>query len=309
MAHAMPQVAGVKHKFIRVGDLNLHIALAGEGEPVLLVHGWPQHWYAWRLVIPRLAQRYRVIAMDIRGFGWSDIAWDGFETESMAEDIFGLIDALELDRVRYVGHGWGGWIGLAAALSRPDRIERLFALSVLPPWLRPTPGNLAALARLRRQAAVATPLVGPLLCRRKRFVTRTIRRAARNRANLDRQTLRIYARDLRASTRARAATLLHRTFLSRELLPVLGGRYRDRHLATPTLIACGQRDLLRPRILGSPAMPADDLRVETVPRAGHFLPEEAPEWVADRALAFFDETGRPAPDGGAAEPAAAGEPV
>jgi pimeloyl-ACP methyl ester carboxylesterase len=305
----MPQVPGVKHKFIRAGDLNLHVALAGEGEPVLLVHGWPQHWYAWRLVIPRLAERHRVIAVDIRGFGWSDIAWEGFDTETLAGDVFRLMDALEIDRIRYLGHGWGAWIGLAAALSRPDRIERLVALSVLPPWLRPTPGNLAALARLRRQAAVAAPLAGPLLCRRKRFVTRTIRRSARNRANLDRQTLRIYARDLRASTRARAAALLHRTFLARDLLPVLAGRYRGRHLATPTLIACGQRDLLRPRLLRSVAMPADDLRVETVPRAGHFLPEEAPEWVSDHALAFFGEAEPPAAGGSAAEPAAAGEPV
>lgn len=288
MAHAMPQVEGVRHKFIRVGDLNLHVALAGEGEPVLLVHGWPQHWYAWRLVIPRLAERYQVIAMDIRGFGWSDIAWEGFQTESMADEVFGVLDALELDRVRYLGHGWGGWIGFAAALARPERIERLVALNVLPPWLRPTPLNLASLVRLRRQAAVAAPLVGPLLCRRKRFVTHTIRRGAKDRTNLGSEPLRIYARDLRASTRARAATRLHRTFLRGELFAVLRGRYRRRHLATPTLVLHGQRDLVRPRLFASPAMPADELRIELVPKAGHFLPEERPDLVVERALAFFD---------------------
>jgi pimeloyl-ACP methyl ester carboxylesterase len=288
MAHAMPQVAGVKHKFVPLGDLNLHVALAGEGEPVLLVHGWPQHWYAWRLVIPRLAERHQVIAMDIRGFGWSDIAWQGFESESLANDAFRLMDALEIDRFNLLGHGWGAWIGLAAALSRPERIDRLVALSPLPPWLRPNPVDLAALVRLRRAAAVAAPLIGPLLCRRRRFVTRTIRRGAADRTNLGPEPLRIYARDLRASTRARAATLLHRTFLRSELPAVLGGRYRRRHLATPTLVLHGQRDLVRPRLFASPAMPADDLTVEMVPKAGHFLPEERPDLVAERALAFFD---------------------
>jgi pimeloyl-ACP methyl ester carboxylesterase len=259
---------------------------------VLLVHDWPQHWYAWRLVIPRLAERYRVIAMDIRGFGWSDIAWQGFETESLAADVFRLIDALELERVRWLGHGWGGWIGFAAALSRPERIEALCALGPLPPWLRPTPLDLAALLRLGRHAALAAPLIGPLLCRRRRFVARTIRRGSTDRANLGPEVLRLYARDLRASTRARAASLLHRTFATRELVPVLAGRHRRRRLTTPTLVLHGQRDLLRPRLFAHPRMNADDLTVEMVARAGHFLPEERPDLVADRAARFFSGSTR-----------------
>jgi pimeloyl-ACP methyl ester carboxylesterase len=94
----MPQVAGVRHRFVPAGGLNFHVAEAGEGEPVLLLHGWPQHWYAWRLVIPALAERYRVLAVDLRGFGWSDIAWEGFEKENMADDVANVMAALEVDR-------------------------------------------------------------------------------------------------------------------------------------------------------------------------------------------------------------------
>src|SRR5687767_6827 len=54
VAHEMPQVDGVRHRFQAAGGLNFHVAEAGEGEPVLLLHGWPQHWYCWRLVIPEL---------------------------------------------------------------------------------------------------------------------------------------------------------------------------------------------------------------------------------------------------------------
>lgn len=289
MAHAMPQVEGIRHEFVRVGDLSVHAAIAGEGEPILLYHDWPQHWYAWRRVIPLLAERHRVIAVDIRGFGWSDIAWQGFDTETLVDDVFGLMDGLELDRARFVGHGIGGWIGFAAALRDPERIERLCAIGSLPPWLRPTPANLLALTRLYRQAAVALPLLGPQLCRRRPFVRGTIRRWTTARAKVPAEARQLYARDIRASTRARAATLLHRRLLARELLPVLLGRYRGRRLRTPTLVLHGRRDFVRPRLVATPTMPADDLRVDLVRKAGHLLPEERPGLVAERVLDFFAE--------------------
>src|ERR687891_2267855 len=122
MAHAMPQIEGVDHRFIRAGEMGFHVALAGEGEPLLLLHGWPQHWWQWRKLIPSLAERHRVIAMDLRGFGWSDIAWTGFEKETMADDVIAVLAELEVDRTRIVGHDWGAWIGYLLALRRPELV-------------------------------------------------------------------------------------------------------------------------------------------------------------------------------------------
>ena len=96
----MPQVDGVRHRFQAAGGLSFHVAEAGEGEPLLLLHGWPQHWYCWRLVIPELAKHYRVLAMDLRGFGWTDIAWEGLDKETMADDVANVMSALEIDRAR-----------------------------------------------------------------------------------------------------------------------------------------------------------------------------------------------------------------
>ena len=87
---------------------------------MLLLHGWPQHWYCWRLVIPELAKHYRVLAMDLRGFGWTDIAWEGLDKETMADDVANVMGALEIDRARIVGHDWGGWIGYLLAIRRPS---------------------------------------------------------------------------------------------------------------------------------------------------------------------------------------------
>jgi pimeloyl-ACP methyl ester carboxylesterase len=288
MAHQMPQVEGVKHSFVPAGDLSFHVAEAGEGDPVLLLHGWPQHWYCWRLVMPALAQRHRVLAMDLRGFGWTDIAWQGFEKENMADDVANLMSALDLDRVKLVGHDWGAWIGYLLALRRPELVDRLVGLSSPPPFLRPQPRGLTLLPRMRYQLGLASPLAVKRMGR-PGYVANTIKRWSRDREHLDADTRRLYGRDLRASTRARAAMLLYRTWVTREVGQVLRGKYRSGRLTVPTLILHGDRDPILPPVLfeGHEKF-ADDLRVEAVSGAGHMLPEERPELVADRVLEFFD---------------------
>ena len=72
MSDDYPPVAGVEHRFVEVRGLRMHVAEAGAGEPLLLVHGWPQHWYQWRGVIQRLGDVRRLIVPDLRGFGWTD---------------------------------------------------------------------------------------------------------------------------------------------------------------------------------------------------------------------------------------------
>ena len=296
MAHAMPQVSGVDHRWVRVGDMNFHVAEAGEGDPILLLHGWPQHWYCWRLVIPKLAESHRVIAIDLRGFGWSDIAWEGFEKENMADDIAGVLEELDLDRVKLVGHDWGAWLGYLLAMRRPELIERLVAVSAPPPFAPRSFRALATVPRFRYYAALASPFAINLISKR-RYVARKVRMWAADRANLKRNVQKLYDRDLRATTRARAAMLLYRTFLLRELGPVLAGRYRGRRIEVPTLIMHGDRDPILPPVLyeGHERF-FEALRVESVPGAGHLLPEERPALVAERALDFFSATDHVSPE-------------
>ena len=285
MAHKLPHVAGVEHEFIGVGEYRFHVARAGgaEGTPIVLVHGWPEHWYAWRLVMPLLAER-PVLAVDLRGFGWSDIAWDGFEKERMADDLLGVLEAMGIAKVHLVGHDWGGWIGFLAALRRPDVVERLVALNVAPPWARRTlgsPRNLRRQFGLARRGAIRR-------LRRSRFAAREIGRGAAEHANLGNDVLDLYVRDLQASTRARAGRLLHRTFIARELAPILGGRYRRASLESPTLLLLGARDPLVPAGPARYRRSGDPMQVEVLP-GGHYLPEEAPEPVARHIATFLAE--------------------
>src|SRR5687768_9718498 len=130
----IPHVPGVEHRFVDVRGARFHVAEAGDGPPVVLLHGWPQHWWSWREVIGPLAERYRVICPDIRGLGWSAGADGSFRFDALADDLFVLMDALGHDRFRLVGHDWGLFIGYRACLLRPERVERFAPLAGVHLW-------------------------------------------------------------------------------------------------------------------------------------------------------------------------------
>ncbi|MBN1527821.1 MAG: alpha/beta hydrolase [Thermoleophilaceae bacterium] len=277
-----PDLPGVTHRDVRLRGIRLHVAEAGDGPPLLLLHGWPQHWWCWRRVIPRLAEQYRVIAPDLRGWGWSDAPAGDYAKRTFAEDMIGLLDHEEISRASVIGHDWGGYTAFLMALERPERIERLVALDISPPWTGPfRPRRLAAPVFASYQMLLATPRLGESVLRRRRFVPSIIRAGSGRGAVWSDAELDGYARVLSAPERARASSACYRTFLLKEL-PALS-RSGDR-LEVPTLLLMGGESPLR-RILDP--QPTRSMQVEYVPRAGHFLPEEAPGGVLARALPFL----------------------
>ena len=126
-------------KFIRhtalINDLQLHYVTCGQGEPVVLLHGWPTTWYEWRQVIPILAENYTVIAPDTRGLGDSSKPKAGYDKRTLASDIYGLVNQLDLDRINLVGHDLGGQIAYAYANEYPDSVRRLAIVDVPLPGL------------------------------------------------------------------------------------------------------------------------------------------------------------------------------
>src|SRR3954452_10576195 len=166
MSQTPPDVPGVTHDWVDAGGLRTHVALAApeDAPPLLLVHGWPQHWWAWREVIPRVADRYRVIAPDLRGHGWSDAPTSGYDKNQLATDLLALLDAMGLEKVTWVGHDWGAFSGYLAAMRAPERFERLLALCIPPPFSpNRSPATLALL--LSYQGPISTPLLGSFIVR------------------------------------------------------------------------------------------------------------------------------------------------
>lgn len=119
-----------------VNDLTLHYVRGGSGPTMVLLHGFPQDWYEWRLVMPRLAAAYTVIAVDLRGVGESDAPAVGYDAAGMAADVFALIEHLDLGPVHLVGHDIGGWVAYAYARLQPDQVLSATIIETLVPGTR-----------------------------------------------------------------------------------------------------------------------------------------------------------------------------
>lgn len=127
-------------RYINAGGLRQHAVIGGEGPPLLLVHGWPENWYAWRLLMPALARDFQVIAVDQRGIGLTDKPRDGYDTGTLAGDLAALMGALGHERFAVVGHDTGYIIGYALAADHPHRVDRLVVAEVPgPPGVAPSP--------------------------------------------------------------------------------------------------------------------------------------------------------------------------
>lgn len=121
------------HHTAVVNDIRLHYVMGGQGDAVVLLHGWPQTWYAWRKVMPALAEHYTIIAPDMRGFGDSDKPATGYDKRTVADDIYKLIRQLGIERIFLVGHDMGGPVGYAYAAAHREQVRRfVFVESLLP---------------------------------------------------------------------------------------------------------------------------------------------------------------------------------
>ena len=278
MSESIPDVAGVEHEFVDAGGLRTHVALAGEGPPVVLLHGWPQHWYLWRDVIPLVAPHARVIAPDLRGFGWTEVPEEGYDKLQLARDVLAVLDELGVDEFTLAGHDWGGYAGFLLALEEPERVKGLLALNILPPW--PPRDRRVALDswRFLYQPVLGTPGVG-------RHTGRALARRGLSAAGLSPTEVEAFVTRLEGE-RGVAAERLYRTFFFRELPGLMLGRgYSPAGLRTPTRLVFGQRDpILTTRAVEDVAAQSDMIELELVADADHFVVDEKPELVADRLL-------------------------
>jgi pimeloyl-ACP methyl ester carboxylesterase len=115
----------VEHLTVEANGVSFHVARAGRGPALVLLHGWPEFWFAWEPLMQRLADRYTLIAPDLRGFGDSDKPAGPFGPADHAADMLALLDALGIHRVGVVGHDVGGAVMQPLARKAPERLVGL----------------------------------------------------------------------------------------------------------------------------------------------------------------------------------------
>jgi pimeloyl-ACP methyl ester carboxylesterase len=273
-----PPLNGVVHIDVRVDRARWHVATAGDPEapPLVLLHGWPQHWWMWRRIIGPLARDFRVYAPDLRGFGWSDAPAGTYSKMGLASDVEKLLDELEIEKAVVAGHDWGGFVAWLLAIRSPERLERLVALDIIHPWWRPERGLRAALSGTYQLPLIA-PVLGPLSMR---FAPRVIPRL--DDPGWSAEDVRLYSGQYTRPAHAAAATAIYRTFVTRELPALATGKYDNRRVDVPVRYATGRRDAVIPpaRLQGAERFVAD-LRTDVIEDAGHFTPEQRPQQVVE----------------------------
>jgi pimeloyl-ACP methyl ester carboxylesterase len=275
-------------RYIDAGDVRLHAVIGGEGPPLLLVHGWPETWYAWRMMMPALARDFTVVAVDQRGIGLSDKPEDGYDVGTLASDLVAMMEGLGHERFALYGTDTGMPTSYALAVDHPDRVERLAlseaplpGISPSPPLLLPPPLN----ARLWHLAFNQLPAeVNEALVRGREDVFFGAEfDASAGTKKLPEQTVRYYIDLLRDPDALRGSFGVYRAF---PVIIAQNEQRKERRLTLPVL-AMGGAESTGAVIGDTVGLVADDVEAVIIPDAGHWIAEQAPEAVLSALTAFL----------------------
>ena len=282
------EMAQIKHHIAVFDDgFRMHYVDAGEGEPVLLLHGFPETWFAWRKVIPGLAARFRVIAPDLRGCGDTDRPNDGYDKKTVAADVRRLIEHLGLDVVRFVCHDVGMMVGYAYACAYRDTVAQLVLMEAGLPGLGLEEFyDAASFPRMYHLPLFDAPnqLAETLIAgREKVFVDHFMRQQTYDPSGIEEAALDEYARRLAQPGCLHGGISYFRahrqdaednreqakTKLAMPVLTVAGAESAGGHLERQ----------MRPL--------AEDVASIVIDRCGHYIAEERPEALLKHLMDFF----------------------
>ncbi|MCV7436465.1 alpha/beta fold hydrolase [Mycobacterium seoulense] len=290
---SMPRLDGVSHRFVDVGGgVRIHVAETGpaDGPPVMLVHGFPQNWWEWReLIGPLAADGYRVLCPDLRGAGWSSAPASRYGKVGMADDLAAVLDRLGAEPVALVAHDWGGPVSFIMMLRHPEMVRGYFGVNTVAPWLKPDLATLRHLWRFWYQLPIALPLVGPrVIADPKGRFLRLLSSWVGGGFSMPGDDFWLYARRMREPGHAVAGSRWYRTFLTREFLPWVAGRYADARVEVPVRWLHGTDDpVLTPTLLRGYQAQVRDFDVELVDGVGHWFAEQRPDILLERLRNFL----------------------
>jgi pimeloyl-ACP methyl ester carboxylesterase len=275
-------------RYVDTGELRLHAVIGGDGPP-LLVHGWPQTWYAWRMVMPALARDFQVVAVDQRGIGLSDKPQDGYDTATLAGDLAALMAALGHQRFAMYGTDVGMPIAYALAADHRDRLERLVVseaplpgVTPSPPLFLPPPLN----ARLWHLAFNQLPAeVNEALVRGREAIFFGAEFDASAGTNkLPEDAVKYYI-----DTLASGPDALRGSFGFYRAIPATTAQNqqrKERRLTLPVL-AIGGAESSGDMVAATMQLVADDVQTMVLAGAGHWVAEQAPEELLAALTAFL----------------------
>lgn len=285
----------IEHTRIEARDAIFHVATAGNGPPLILLHGWPEFWWTWEPVMHRLAPHFRLIAPDLRGFGDSDKPTRPWGAQDHAEDMIALIDAMNLGtagRVGLVGHDVGGAVIQAIARTAPDKLAGLFLFDFVYPGIGPRMGKPNRLNEIWYQSFHQQDLAVPLLssspeaCRI--YIEAIIRHWAHNQAAFDQPTIDTFVRNFQKPGNLAGGFAYYRAAHAGRMAMISGTAPQLPPITIPTCIRWATHDPIFP-YAWTDRLPETfpNLDLAPFPDVGHFPHREAPDQAATEIATFF----------------------
>lgn len=280
-----------QHQFIEANAIRLHYVTQGEGELVLLLHGFPEFWYSWRYQIPALAKHFKVVVPDLRGYNDSEKPKSGYDLDTLSTDVRSLIERLGYSRAHIVGHDWGGAIAWRLAQQFPNFIDRLALLSAPHPQ-RFAKDLLSNLDQLRRSWYVLAFQVPNLpewfiQLNLREFVRNMFQEQAVRKGAFTQEQIQQYQAALQKPGALAAAVSSYRQLFS-------SGNWIDwmrspDPISVPTLVLWGDEDsILSPKLMdGIEQWISAPFQFKLIPHCGHWIQQEAPQTVNRELLQFL----------------------
>ncbi|HKA96256.1 MAG TPA: alpha/beta hydrolase [Streptosporangiaceae bacterium] len=286
-------------RYVDTGQLRLHAVTGGDGPPLLLVHGWPQTWYAWRMLMPVLARDFSVVAVDQRGIGLSDKPQDGYDSATLAADLVALMDALGYSRFAMYGTDVGMPIAYALAADHPDRLDRLAVSEAPLPGISPSPPLFLPPLLNERLWHLAFCQLSKV---NEQLVTgrEDIFFGAEFDASAGTNKLPDWAVRHYIDTLASSPDHLRGSFGFYRAIPTSSAQNEQRKTRRLTLpvLAIGGAESSGAAVGNTMKLAADDVQSLVIPGCGHWVAEQAPEELLAALTAFL----APYRDGPAAAP-------
>lgn len=267
----------MQHHSVQLDELKMHYVVAGDGPTIMLLHGWPQTWYAWRHVIQRLSMNYQVIAPDMRGLGDSSCPNNGYDVQSLAGDILALAEQLQIGSMAIVGHDLGGPVAYTAAAMAPELVTHLGVVDAAIPGI-PVEGFKAFMQQFwhisfHQSCDITEDLIRG---RERLYLEYFFRSFAYDKSSITRDDVEEYVRCYKRPGALRAGFSFYRAHgTNTEQISKLSSR----KLSIP-VIAYGGAVSLRDWPLKLLAEVAQDVDGGVVDNCGHWIAEERPEWLA-----------------------------
>jgi pimeloyl-ACP methyl ester carboxylesterase len=274
-------------RYVDTGELRLHAVTGGDGPPRLLVHGWPQFWYQFRLIMPTLARDFSVVAVDQRGIGLSDKPHGGYDTATLANDLVALMDALGHQRFALYGTDVGMPIAYALAADHRDRVDRLVVseaplpgISPSPPLFLPPPLN----AMLWHLAFNQLPKINEqLVTGREDIFFGAEFDASAGTHKLPDYAVRYYIDTLKDPDHLRGSFEFYRSIPA----SIMQNEQRKTRRLTLPVLAIGGAESTGEGVGNTMKLAADDVQTLVIPGCAHWVAEQAPEQLLAALTTFL----------------------